>query len=234
VRRPQRKTADWFVKTRFKIMASVVAVGGGFLVGLVTRPSSTAARTGDRTRTEEMPAGARMEAPAPIPMPATRPALAEVSETFRAWNDGSVARDELFQAEARDDAWAAPMEQMLEHEYGRYLAAAIPEATDLDVACKQTLCELTFQVPEGRGRAAFARAQVIGLGLSEDGIAPFGGPSETPGQARIGLSVAFPTAGKPAAEVLESFLDWNRRRFPGGLTTVTEDLDRWEETLPSE
>ncbi len=206
------------------------ALIASFMIGLASRPGSrppvvgtTAAvpargepliervRGGRRARPVGA-SGARAASPDPV-----REALASGQTVVEAYD-----------AQRRDEEWARPVETFMQGEYAAMLPALIPSASALEVACKETLCKVAFDVPEAETRAAMWRTQHMTIA---DGVSPYAEETTRPGVMRVVAYARFAPPGRPVATLSARWRDEMAGRFPGGLDQMRTFLDAEEARL---
>jgi hypothetical protein len=203
------------VKTRTAVGAAIVA--GAFGLGLWTRPASTrpVAASDAASLSSEMASPTRIGSSRVVPRGTVRVAPDEGRRMPE--GDGVLTRLELgesmrevFAEQVRDDAWAVPVERFLGDEVRRFFALVIPEAEDVAIECRESMCKMSFVVPAERERIAYGRQQALPLG---DVLQPWREELDD-GRVRVGMYVAYGADTHPPERIAAYYRDQYAGRFP--------------------
>jgi hypothetical protein len=135
-----------------------------------------------------------------------------------------VEPEELYEAQGRDDAWASSVEAFYLEHYGAFLRAALGEVAELRATCKESMCEISFQVPVAEEERAYRRQQYMPTGSLWK---PFSREAEKDGFVTVGVLVTLGDEVRDPA-MLEQFYRRHRdERFPPGKDIATI-LAEWE------
>lgn len=195
------------------------AVGLSFTAGLWSRPE-----VGSSHSITE--AGVPARAPERIGGSAVRPAGAterriptKVAPMVAAARDDVLTQhalgkelSDLFAEQVRDEIWAPAVEGFFRPEIAQFFSVLLPEATELSVECRESLCKIDFLVPADRADLGFSRQQALPLG---EVLQPWDEAlDDGSGRVRIGLYVAFGPGMRSPDRIAEYYREQYRGRFP--------------------
>ncbi|MCB9559616.1 MAG: hypothetical protein H6709_22845 [Kofleriaceae bacterium] len=214
-------------------LGAVAAIAAGFVAGLLTRPPTVPPRIPQLASSNRVAgrttAGRETAARVARPQTSRRPPI-----TVAGAPDLDMATrvqlgtplPELFASDPRDEAWATPLEQFYKVEVADFLATMVPEAADLAIECRTSICKIDFVVPNERVTAAFSREQALPFG---DSFAPWNEAIDgDPDHGHVGVYVFFTPETRTLDEIVRYFREQYAGRFAAGLDALRAYYDQLE------
>jgi hypothetical protein len=218
----------------------LVAVSASFVAGVMTREKK-GADDAALTAGEPTIAGTEDQGPRSSGSAARRPEARFARGAVRGANEGGShdkVREamaagqpvqEIYDAQRRDEAWAEPVETHIRDEWEAMMPVVLPQASKLEVHCKETLCKVSVEVPDDATSSAYVRSQVM---VVADGVSPTAERSEAPGAWRVTVYADFAPEWRDVGTLITRWRVEMAGRFPGGLEqmrTFLDDVDRRDE-----
>lgn len=194
--------------TKFCVLVGVGLASA--IVGYQSRADRSTAERVERTEGDgardarNVPKVTRHPRSSPVRMSANQVGTQRRADPVQRASLGLRAK-EVFASEKRDETWAVPVETFLRTEVEAAFEVLLPEATNVQVECRESSCELSFHVAPELTDAAFGLQQTLPLAelmepwsdetLSDDGT------------RRIGMVLLFGSQWRPEATIRER---WER------------------------